>query len=233
MKRLAICVAVFLLAGLAVAQEKLPPRVVRVIGTADLKVVPDRAQIELGVQKQDASASVAKRAADAAARQILATLRANGIDEKDVQTTFVSLQPQYDYRRGKRLSAFLATQTMTVTVRSLAKLDALLENLITAGGNQINSIEYEVSDSRKYRDQARELAVEAAREKAVALAKALGQEIGNAYSIEEVPQYNYGYGGLTANASFEMDKASTRSGPATAPGQNTVSASVVVTFDLK
>ena len=189
MKPLKIVVALLVLTGLTVAEDKLP-KVVRVVGTSEVKVVPDQAVIELGVEKQSASASMAKKSADAAARSILASLHANGVDEKDIQTTFLSLQPQFDYKKGMRISYFVAEQTITVTVRDLTKLDTLLESLIKAGGNRIDSIQYETIDLRKYRDQARDLAVKAAREKAEALAKALGQEIGKAYSIEEVPETN-------------------------------------------
>src|SRR5215467_13708279 len=187
MKSLAVAVVLVLFSGLIVAQDKTPPRVVRVMGTAEVKVVPDRAVIQLGVEKQNINARTAKQLADAASRKILATIGGAGIDDKDVQTISFSLHPQFDYRRGQRLTGFAAQQTLSVTVRDLAKLDSLLEALIQSGGNRINSIEYETSDLRKYRDQARDLAVKAAREKAQALAKALGQEIGKAYSIEELP----------------------------------------------
>ena len=233
MKHFTIPVTFLLLASFAIAQDKLPPKVVRVVGTSEVKVVPDRAVIELGVEKQNTSASLAKQTADSAARKILASLRAGGIDEKDIQTTFLSLRPQFNYRKGMRISYFVAEQTMSVTVRDISKLDALLESLIKAGGNRIDSIQYETSDLRKYRDQARDLAVRAAREKADALAKALGQSIGKAYSIEEIPEPNYLFGGLTANTvDYERTRSPARSGPATAPGQETISASVTISFDL-
>jgi uncharacterized protein YggE len=230
MKPLAVAVATLFLASLSVAQDKAPSKSVRVVGTADVKVVPDRAVLELGVEKQNASASLAKQAADAAARKILAGLRANGIDEKDIQTTFLSLQPQVEYVRKVRVSYFVAQQTLSVTVRDLAKLDALLESLIKAGGNRINSIQYESSDLRKYRDQARDLAVKAAREKAEALAKALGQSIGKANAIEEVPESQYQY----SNSNFVSEETAkvSRGGPSTSPGQQRISASVTVSFDL-
>jgi uncharacterized protein YggE len=82
-KLLKIALALCVLTTLAAAEDKLPARFVRVVGTAEVKVVPDRAVIEVGVEKQDPSASVAKHAEDAAARRILATLRGNGIDEKN------------------------------------------------------------------------------------------------------------------------------------------------------
>ena len=233
MKLFKIALAMCLLAGLSAADEKPPQKLVRVIGTSEVKVVPDRAVVELGVEKQDPRASVAKHAEDAAARRILASLRAHGIDEKDIQTTYLSLQPRSSYIKTKNqwITYFVAQQTMTVTVRDLSRLDALLESLIQAGGNRIDSIAYETSDLRKYRDQARDLAVRASREKATALALALGQEVGKAHSIEEVPESNYGYGSLLANAAYESATDKARS-PSIAPGQKTISASVIVSFDL-
>lgn len=229
MKSLTVAAVLVLFAGLAVAEEHLPARVVRVIGTGEVKVVPDRAVIEVGVEKQAISAKTAKQLADATARKLLASVRENGVEEKDVQTAAFSLRPEYDYRSG-RLSGFAAQQTLTITVRDLAKLDSLLESLIQAGGNRINSIEYETNDLRKYRDQARDMAVKAAREKAESLASSLGQGIGKAFSIEEVPESTYQSSAL-ANTAFEVNLAPRKS-PSTAPGQNTISASVVVSFEL-
>jgi uncharacterized protein len=231
MKFLKIVVAFCVLIGMAAAEDRLPPKVVRVVGTAEVKVIPDRAVIEIGVEKQDPSARVAKHAEDTAARRILAALRNNGIDEKDIQTTFLSLQPQSYTRKGVRISYFVAAQTMTITVRDLAALDTLLESLVKAGGNRIDSIAYEISDLRKYRDQARDIAVKAAREKAGALAKALGQDIGKAQSIEEVPDYGFS-AGLQTNTSFETNSRGKLAAPTIAAGQKTISASVTVSFEL-
>jgi uncharacterized protein YggE len=236
MKFLKIAVAFCLLAGLATAQDRLPPKVVRVVGTAEVKVVPDRAVIEIGVEKQDPNASVAKHAEDAAARRILSALRGNRIDDKDIQTTFLSLQPQSYTRKGVRISYFVAAQTMTITVRDLAKLDTLLESLIKAGGNRIDSIGYETSDLRKYRDQARDEAVKAAREKAGALAKALGQDIGKAQTIEEVPESGYQFPLQIQNALFANVRSENVSmsleRSSIAVGQKSISALVTVSFEL-
>ena len=231
MKSVKVVLVLALLSGLIVAEDKLPPRVVRVVGTAEIKVVPDRAVIEVGVQKQGISPRAAKQLTDATSRKLLASIQASGIDEKDVQTTSFSLRPEFEYRKGRRLTGFVAEQTLSITIRDLAKLESLLESLIQAGGNRINSIEYETSDTRKYRDQARDLAVKAAREKALALARALGQDLGRAWSIEEVPESAY-QSSATANYSGEVQLMSAKSGPTTAAGRSTISASVVVAFEL-
>jgi uncharacterized protein YggE len=232
MKRIAMLIGLLCLAGVLSAEENTLPKVVRVTGTSEVKVAPDRAVIELGVQKQDPNASAAKRMADQAARRILATLKAQGVDEKDVQTTYLSLQPESYMRKGVRISYFVANETMLITVRDLPRLDSLLEELVKAGGNRIDSIGYEVSDIRKYRDQARELAIKAAREKAQALAQALGQEAGKAHSIEEVAEPEYALAGMRANSAYAFEAPAKTLSPSIAPGQKTISASVVVSFDL-
>ena len=193
--------------------------------------MPDRAVIEIGVEKQDPSATAAKHAEDVAARRILAALAANGIDNKDVQTTYLSLRPESSYVKKVRVNYFVAQQTMTITVRELAKLDSLLEALIKAGGNRIDSVSYETNDLRKYRDQARELAVKAAREKAEALAKALRQEIGKAQSIEE-QEMDGGSPYAIQNALVAVRTADITRSASTAAGQNRIFASVTVSFDL-
>jgi uncharacterized protein YggE len=237
MKLLKIALVVCALAGLTAAEDHAPSRFVRVSGTAEVKVVPDRAVIAIGVEKQDPSASAAKHKEDMAARQILAALAANGIDDKDVQTTYLSLRPETSYVKKVRVSYFVAQQTMTITVRDLAKLDSLLEALIKAGGNRIDSIGYETSDLRKYRDQARELAVKAAHEKAEALAKALGQSIGKALSIEEAPEAGdrspYGlYNTMVQNEMVDTRASNREMGPSIATGQKEILASVTVSFEL-
>ena len=230
----AIIISALLLAGLSVAQDKAPAKLVRVIGSADVKVVPDKAVIEVGVERQNASATAAKQSADNTSRRIIAALHANGVDARDIQTAYLSLQPNSYTRKGVRISYFVAAQTLTVTVRDLAKLDSLLESLVKAGGNRIDSISYETTDLRKYRDQARDLAIKAAREKADALARALGQQIGKAEMIDEVPEYSdVTRAGLLGNASsigaFNIPPAKVA---ATSPGEQSISASVVVSFEL-
>ncbi len=233
MKSVRIAIPVLCFVAMIHAQDRYSPKVVRVVGTSEVKVVPDRAVIELGVYRQAPSAGAAKESEDAAARKLLAAIRANGIEDKDVQTTYLSLQPQVNIHKGVRTTYFVAEQTLTVTVRDLTKLDTILQSLIKAGGNRIDSVRYEVSDLRKYRDQARELAVKAAREKAQALAAALGQEIGKAHSIEEVPEPGGGYTAALANSRIEYYNYADKSrAPSTSAGQERVSASIIVSFDL-
>ena len=199
-------------------------------GTAEIKVTPDRAVIQVGVERQSVTAKAAKVAADGVSRKLLAVLKTQGIDDKDVQTAYLALQPTSYYEKHVRINNFTATQTLSVTVRNLSKLDGVMDAVMSAGANRIDGIEYQSSELRKYKDQARDEAAKAAKEKAVALAQALGNQVGKTYSIQEVQQSETSYYAY-ANVAMEGGAGKLRS-PSTASGQLTVTASVIVTFDL-
>ena len=208
------------------------PKIVKTTGTAELKITPDQATIQLGVERQSATAKYAKAEVASTSGKVLAALKGLKIEDKDIQTAYLYLEPMIDYRKGLRITNFTAEQSLSITVRDLSKLDTVMDAVISAGANHIGGIEYQSSDLRRYKDQARDAAAQAAREKAEALAKALGNQIGKTYSVEEVPQTEGYYGpvaGMMANTSLEPSKSR---GPSTAPGQLTVKASVVVSFDL-
>ncbi len=235
MKRVAAVVVVCFAALVAQGQEAhANPKIVRTTGTAELKVTPDQAVIRLGVEHQSATARNAKNAVEGTSRKILAALKGLGIDDKDIQTDYLSLQPMIDYRKGLRITNFTGEQSLSVKVRDLSKLDDVMDTVICAGANNIGGIEYQSSELRKYKDRARDEAAKAAREKADALAKALGNQIGKTYSIEEVQQgeaYSpYGAWAGVPNIAIEADKR--LRAPSTAPGELTVTASVIVSFDL-
>jgi uncharacterized protein YggE len=230
MNKLAMVALLCLAPWTAQAQQLCaPPKIVKTTGTAEVKVTPDRAVIEIGVERQSATAKNAKTAVDDVSRKILAALKAQGVEDRDVQTAYLALQPMIDYRKGLRITNFTATQSLSVTVRNLSELDRVMDAIMSTGANRIDGIEYQSSELRKYRDQARDQATKAAKEKALAMALALGNQIGKTYAIEEVQQWEGAPMAGLANVALEQTRSSA---PSTAPGQLTVRASVVVSFDL-
>jgi uncharacterized protein len=222
-----VCFAFCLVQG---QEPCAPPKIVKTTGTAEMKITPDRAVIRVGVERQSTTAKSAKAAVDNVSRKILATLKTATIDEKDIQTAYLDLQPTSYYEKHVRINNFTATQSLSITIHDLSRLDNVMDAVMSAGANRIDGIEYQSSELRKYRDQARDEAAKAAKEKAVALAQALGNQVGKTYSIEEVQQWdNSVMGGLSANVALERNAAPP---PSTAPGQLTVTASVIVSFDL-
>jgi len=235
MKKFAVVGVVCLAFCLAQGQAPCtPPKIVKTTGTAEIKVTPDRSVIRVGVQRQSSTAKSAKAAVDNTSRRILAALKATSIDDKDIQTAYLDMQPTSYYEKHVRINNFTATQSLSVTIRDLSHLDTVMDTVMSVGANRIDGIEYQSSELRKYRDQARDEATKAAKEKAVALTQALGNQVGNTYSIEEVQQWE-GYsaiGGLAANVAFDKTPPPPPPPPSTAPGQLTVTASVIVSFEL-
>ncbi|HET9176170.1 MAG TPA: SIMPL domain-containing protein, partial [Pseudolabrys sp.] len=141
----------------------------------------------IGVSSQE---KTAREAGEANARQmtsVLAAIKASGIAERDIQTSRLSLQPQYDPNKAgtARLTGFQATNQVTVRIRDIDSLPAVLDRAIGAGANEMSGIEFVVSEQSKLLDQARDDAIADARRKAELYAKAAGAKLGGVVSISE------------------------------------------------
>jgi uncharacterized protein YggE len=131
-----------------------------------------------------------------------------------------------------------------VTLKEIGKFESLLTAALEAGANNVHGVQFRTTELRRYRDQARSLAIKAAQEKAVALAAELGQKVGRPLKIEE-QQSNWWawYGGwwgggwsgaMTQNVVQNVSGGGQSSEDTTiAPGQITVNARVAVTFELE
>jgi uncharacterized protein YggE len=162
-------------------------KTVTVTGEATVGVAPDTAIIRIGVSSQE---KTAREAGEANARQmtsVLAAIKASGIAERDIQTSRLSLQPQYDPNKGgtPRLTGFQANNQVTVRIRDIDSLPTVLDRAIGAGANEMSGIEFVVSEQSKLLDQARDDAIADARRKAELYAKAAGAKLGHVVSISE------------------------------------------------
>ncbi len=221
-----------------------PGNTISVSGDAQINVVPDKVLITLGVETVDASLNEAKSANDASCTRILAMTQTFNIASKDVQTDYVSIEPHYDTHGGMTIVGYTVRKSMVITLRDVPKFDALLSAAVNNGANVVLGVQFLTSDLRKYRDQARVLAIKAAKEKADALAGALGQKAGKALTINEQQSsswssYNSGWGRSGNNMQSQNVLQNAPDGPSdsgagdtTAPGQTQVRASVQVVFQL-
>jgi uncharacterized protein YggE len=216
---------------------------ISVTGDAQINVVPDKVQITLGVETTEESLADAKSSNDTRVAKILALAQSFKIDAKDVQTDYISVQPRYD-NSPLHIIGYTVRKTVVVTLRDMSKFDDLLSSGIDTGANVVQGVQFLTSDLRKYRDQARELAIKAAREKADAMAAALGQKAGKALTITEQHNSWFSYynswwgqqGGFQSQNVVQNAPSSgagdLSDGDTTAPGQIRVTASVAVTFEL-
>jgi len=182
---LAIAVAAFapLPAGAAEKLDKL----VTVTGEATVAATPDAAVIRIGVSSQG---KTARAASDANAKDMTAVLAAigeSGVAAQDVQTSWLSLQPQYDPNKSgaARLTGFQVNNQVTVKIRDIGKLPAVLDRAIAAGANEMSGIEFVVSEQAKLLDKARAGAIADAYRKAELFANAAGMKVGRVMAIAE------------------------------------------------
>jgi uncharacterized protein len=217
-------------------QQHILPPMVNVSGQGEVKVVPDEIVLNLGVEVRDRNLEEARRQNDRKVAAILAYLKKQGVDPKHVQTTYMSVQPIYtgDHYGQSTPEFYLAQKTMTVTLRNMSKFDELLAGVYKAGVNRVDGIHYRSTELEKHRQQARKLAVQAARAKAMALSSELGVKIGRVYNITESSSEGYPrpYPGMY-NKMMEMGQDVASEGPTVSPGQITILANVQVSFTLE
>ena len=220
-------VAATLLATPALAQT-IPPAI-SVTGEANVSVAPDQAQIDAGVTSDARTAREASDANNAAMAKVLLALKGAGIEEKDYQTSRLSLQPQFApskvAERAPGIVSFRASNRVTVRIRDVRKVAYVIDVLVGAGANDIGGINFTVTQASKHLDEAREKAIADARRKAEIYAKAAGVTLGEPLSISEegapVPMYR---GKMAAPMA---------AGAPVAQGEETLSVTVSVSWAIK
>lgn len=215
---------VLFLATIALAPAHAAERLVTVTGEATVAVAPDAAVISIGVTSQD---KTAREASEANAKQmtaVLAAIKDTGIADRDVQTSRLSLQPQYDPNKSgtARLTGFQATNQVTVRIRDIDKLPVFLDRAIAAGANEMSGIEFVISEQSKLLDRARDDAIADARRKAELYAQAAGSKLGPVVSITEE-------GSATPPRPIQAMRAGA---VPIAPGEQTLRATVTVSYEL-
>jgi uncharacterized protein len=165
-----------------------PEHTISVSGTGTMTLKPDVADLHLGVLVSRSTVKAAQAEAAGAMTKVIAALKALGIADKDIQTSNVSLQPTYDYSANSnppRLTGYQMSNSVTVTVRDLAKLGDAIDNSLTAGATSLDGVTFRVDDQTSAEAQARQAAMAEAKSKADTLASAAGVSIGGVASISE------------------------------------------------
>lgn len=161
------------------------PRTIFVTGTAEIKVAPDEVALTLALDSRDEDLTVAKADNDERMKKLLNVAHAAGVESKNIQTSALTMGPEYSDERIPKFLDFQVSQIVTITLTDLSKYEDLMTNSLKAGVNRVEGINFIVADPTKYREQARLQALQAARDKAKAMAAELGQTIGKPWEITE------------------------------------------------
>lgn len=217
-----------------VNQAAAPPlRSVSVSGAGTAYLVPDIAYIYVGVHTELPSAAEAVEQNNEQTQTMIEALRDFGIEARDIRTTNFSIWPQerYDPLTGTPTGqkTYVVDNTVYVTVRDLDQLGELLDTVIAAGANTVNSVQFDVADKDEALKDARAEAVKDAKAKAEELAAAAGVDVGEVLTINFQDSAAYpifdgkgGGGGAAMEAAVPIQ-----------PGQLTFTVSVNVTYAIK
>ena len=193
--------------------------------------VPDVATLSTGVVTQAADANAAMRTNAQQMDKVMAAIRAAGIAERDVQTSGINLNPQYNYRDNAppTITGYQASNTVSITVRDLSKLGKVLDAFVEQGANQINGPSFEVDKPDEAYDEARVAAIRKAQARAQTYADALGLKVRRIISIGEggasFPRPMPMLRAMAADAGFAKETA-------ISPGESTLSVNIEVVFEL-
>lgn len=219
---------------------------ITVSGSGEVFAVPDTATFSVTIQEEAKQVKDAQEVATRKSNEIIAYLKDQKIDEKDIQTTDYSIYPQYDYLNatcsngycppGRQvLRGFQVSQTLTVKVRDTEKAGDLLSGVGSRGASTVSGLSFELqkSDQDAKEAEARGKAIDNAREKAEALADQLGvnlvRVVGFSESSGGYPPMPYAYGRGGDMAVMESKAIA----PELPVGENKIVSSVSVTYEIR
>ncbi len=203
------------------------PATLTVTGTAVVEVAPDIATISLGVTTNGTTAAAAMSANNDALSAVLARIRAAGIEDRDVQTSNLSLNPNWVSSANgtsSEIQGYIASNMLTIRVRELDKTGAVLDAAISDGANSLNGLSFGLQNQRPQEDEARKQAVADAIARASLIADAAGAKLGPILSIAE--------GGMSEPMPAPMYRMADSKAVPLAGGSVEVSASVTIVFQI-
>lgn len=208
---------------------------ITVSGTGKVSAVPDIATLNFGVQTgRQKTADGAMKILTKRMTAIVEAIEGAGVEEKDIHTQHLSLNPAYDWNDGKRVDrGFEARQSLMVKVRDLDEISNVLDKAVKAGANQAGSVGFTIDDPETLKEEARAKAIEDAEKKAWKLAGDLGVGLG---ALSGFWEETHGYGGPRVMM-MEAKAMDGGFGGSTAPpvpaGEQEVQVQVNLTYKVK
>ncbi len=232
-----VAVAAIVITALWKAKESNQQDRFSITGTGTVYAKADIANLQVGLRTgTKATPALATSESTKKMNDVVAVLKDLGVEEKDIKTTGYSLNPVYNYtnQRGQELVGYEVTQNLTLKIRDLAKIGDIIAKTTEKGANQIGGINFTIDDEFALKNQARELAIEKAKEKAELIAKQSGMKLGevkSVYESQEPTPVTYAY----TNAKLDMAVSSGGgiASPEIQSGQNEIKVDVTLVYEVK
>lgn len=192
---------------------------------------PDIATFSTGVQTMALTASVAVRANNRQMASVVARLKRLGIADRDIQTTQINLNQQFDYRDGQQIfKGYQASNMVNAKLRDLNKLGAFLDALAVDGATSFNGPTFGIDNDSSFQEAARDKVWATAMTRARSLARKAGYNDVRVLRVEENDQ-GRGYTPMPMVVRASMNAAADKTTPI-APAELSVAASMSFTFEM-
>jgi hypothetical protein len=168
--------------------------------------------------------------------EIISAVKGLDVEAKDIKTTNYSLRPVYNWteKEGQQLVGYEVSQNADIKIRNLDKIGDIIAQTTAKGANQVGDISFTIDDEYELKNEARELAITKAKEKAEIIARQTGMKLGDIKgvfesSVSPMPMYDY------SNARKEMLSADAVgvSAPAIESGQNEIKVEITLSYEIK
>ncbi|MBW2981577.1 SIMPL domain-containing protein [Candidatus Woesearchaeota archaeon] len=227
-----IIISILIIALIALTGCQTSENTINVEGSSEITVDPDQAEAWVGVSIVDVSADLAQQQVNTAINDIINSLKAAGISEDDISTEQLSIYEERRWESGKStVVGWRATQTLKIKTTELTKVGQIVDIAVDNGANQINSINFGLSEEKEqeYKKQAIAQATTNAKEKAETIADSLGAKLGKIRSVSESGFYYRPY-------AYAMEKTIGDEAVAEAaqvlPGDVTVTARINIVYNI-
>lgn len=206
-----------------------------VSGEEKIQATPDIAEITYSVytQEKDAKSCQTKNATEVDA--VISLLKEKGIEEKNIRTNNVGLDPIYDWNDGRKITGYEMTTEIVVSSVAIDEAGTIISDSVNAGINSIDSVQYQCSNFDELYAEALKNAITSARKKADLMAEAGGKKVVAMTQVQEVSSSDqavaYSSNNMKQMAVMKAESADT--GTSLMPGQVEVEAEVSVTFSIE
>ncbi|MCX6739715.1 MAG: SIMPL domain-containing protein [Candidatus Parcubacteria bacterium] len=205
-------------------------RTIAISGEGKVTAIPDIASVTLGMDNTSMDIQVAQKKNSDAINALITQLKALGIAEQDIQTASYNIYPQYDYSNNTQIiKGYTVSQSVSVKVRQTAKVSNVLKIAGDLKLNQVGGLSFEVDQPEFYQQQAREKALQNAKDKAQALADVMGVKLGKVISFSESSN-NYAPYPIYSDKSLGIGGGGTA--PSVAPGSQDIIIDATIVYEL-
>jgi uncharacterized protein YggE len=226
--------------GRYIGKELTPVNTITVSGEGEIYAKPDLSLIDLMVKTEAKTVAAAMELNSQKMNKVIEAVKAMEVVEGDLQTKTFNIYPRYEWQKselsifpeGKRvLVGYEVQQELAVKIRNLTKIGSIIQGATEAGANQIGDLQLLVDKEETFKAQAREEAIQQAKEKAQSLASQLGVRLGQIINFQEQAATPYFMSRLYG-ATPALKESADVTIPEIEVGENKIRVEVGITYEL-